>query len=263
MRQKITSPHNERLKELRKLHDRKHRDRSSLFFAEGEDMLAEALRHGRYPESVFYDIDAVAPDSGTLAALPEDVDCFATEREALDRAGSLGSGSRVIGVWRQLWSELEDVEGLDVVIYLHEVADPGNVGTAIRSALALVPSGVVLSPQSADPFGPKAVRASMGAVFGLPVVRASLEQAQGRLPRHRSIALLPRAGKALRDTDLGLPSLFCIGSERAGLPSEITGACDEIAHVPLRPGGAESLNLAMTATLCLYEAAHKIVSSDG
>jgi TrmH family RNA methyltransferase len=263
MTQKITSPHNERLKELRKLHDRKQRDRSGLFFAEGEDMLIEAVRHSIHPQAVFYDPDALAEGEGALAGLPSDVDLYPTEREALDRTGSLGSGSRVVGVWRQRWSKLEAIESLDVAVYLHDVADPGNVGTTIRSALALVPSAVLLSPQSADPFSPKAVRASMGAIFGQPVVRASFEQARAGLARHRVIALSPRAGEGLRELDLGSASLFCLGSERAGVPSEVMSACDEVAHVPLRAAGVESLNVAMIATLCLYEAAHKMRSSDG
>jgi RNA methyltransferase, TrmH family len=263
----ITSPHNERLKELRKLHDRRQRDRSGLFVAEGEDMLAEAMRRVAYPESVFYDAAALAEGEGVLAGLPDTVDLFPTEREALDRASSLGSGSRVVGVWRQRWSSLESIDEYDVVIYLHDVADPGNVGATLRSALALVPSGVVLSPQSADPFGPKAVRASMGAVFGQPVARAPFERAQAALARHRPVAMSPQAGTRLRDLDLAAPLLFCLGSERAGLPAEISSRCDEVAHVPLREDGAESLNVAMTATLCLYEMAvglaHKMGSSDG
>jgi TrmH family RNA methyltransferase len=255
MRQKITSSHNERLKQLRKLQDRRQRDRSGLFVAEGEDMLADALRHSIHPETVFYDANGLPDGEGVLAALPPDIDRFPTERAALDQAGSLGSGSRVIGVWRQLWSKLESFESVDVAIYLHDVADPGNIGATIRSALALVESVVVLSPRSADPFGPKAVRASMGAIFGQPVARASFERVRTTLPRHRAIALSPRAGKTLGDLDLGSPPLFCLGSERTGLPSEVVSACDEVAHVPLRAGGAESLNVAMTATLCLYETA--------
>lgn len=267
MNQKITSPHNERLKELRKLHERKQRDRSGLFIAEGEDMLTEAKRWSVYPRSVFFDAGALTDGEGALAELPDEVDRFPTERVALDRAGSLGSGSRLIGVWRQLWSELEAIEQLDVALYLHDVSDPGNVGAVIRSALALVPSAAVLSPESADPFGPKAVRASMGAIFGQPVARASFEQAHSTLSRHRAVALSPRAGRPLRELDLEPPLLFCLGSERAGLPPEITSACDEAAHVPLRAGGAESLNVAAVAALCLYESAaastHTLRTSDG
>ena len=261
MKQKITSPHNERLKELRKLHDRKHRDRSGQFFAEGEDMLTEALRHSVYPQALFYDAGALHEDDGLLAAVPNEVDCFPTEREALDRAGSLGSGSRVVGIWRQSWSKLESLEGAAVAIYLHDVADPGNVGATIRSALALLKSVVVLSPRSADPFGPKAVRASMGAIFGQPVARASFEQARTTLSRHRAIALSPRAGKMLGELELGSPSLFCLGSERHGLPEEIMLASDRVAHVPQLSGSVSSLNVAMTATICLYESAVHRLSS--
>jgi RNA methyltransferase, TrmH family len=126
------------------------------------------------------------------------------------------------------------------------------VGAVLRSALALVPSLVVLSPESADPFGPKAVRASMGAIFGQPLVRASFEQARAAIGGE-AIALLPRSGRPLDELGAGNRRLFCLGSERSGLPAEIVEACDEVVHVPLREGGAESLNVAMTATLCLYE----------
>jgi TrmH family RNA methyltransferase len=148
--------------------------------------------------------------------------------------------------------------GMDFVVYLHEVADPGNVGAVLRSALALVPSVVVLSPGTADPFSPKAVRASMGAIFGQPIACASFDELRADLaPGSRLIALAPRAGKSLREVDLRPPVVACLGSERLGLPDEIVANCDEVCHVPLRVDGAESLNVAMAATLCLYEAANR------
>jgi TrmH family RNA methyltransferase len=245
MTETITSKSNEQLKELRKLHERKHRDRSTLFAAEGEDMLSAALAHGWPPRTVFYD-----PDRFDVSALPAPSTAVPVAAAALASASALGSGSRVIGVWEQRWSELESPP--PVAIYLHDVADPGNVGAVLRSALALVPSLVVLSPQSADPFGPKAVRASMGAIFGQPLVRATFERARSAIGG-QAIALVPRSGRPLPALAGGNRRLFCLGSERAGLPDEIVDACDEIAHVPLREGGAESLNVAMTATLCLYD----------
>jgi TrmH family RNA methyltransferase len=255
MTQKITSTHNPRLKELRKLHDRKQRESTGLFFAEGEDMVKEALRRQVLPRAVFYDSDELAENGRLLAALQGEADCVPVEGATLARLGSLGSGSRVIGVWEQRWATLEAGRDLGVAAYLHEVADPGNVGAVLRSALALVPGLVVLSPGCADPFGPKAVRASMGAIFGQPVARASFEQARSLLSGHRAVALAARAGRPLRDLDLSSKALFCLGAERPGLPAEIVSACDEVAHVPLRTGGAESLNVAMTATICFYEAA--------
>jgi TrmH family RNA methyltransferase len=245
MTETITSKSNEQLKELRKLHERKYRDRSGLFVAEGEDMLSAALAHAWLPQTLFYDPEGF--DAGTL---PPAATTVPVAEAALASASALGSGSRVIGVWEQRWSELESAPPL--AVYLHGVADPGNVGAVLRSALALVPSLVVLSPESADPFGPKAVRASMGAIFAQPLVRATFEQARTALAGPAT-ALVPGSGRPLHELERESGRLFCLGSERTGLPAEIVEACDEVVHVPLRESGAESLNVAMTATLCLYE----------
>jgi TrmH family RNA methyltransferase len=265
LREIVKSPQNPAVKELRKLQDRKHRDRTGLFVAEGEDMLTEALKHGVLPEEIFYDPEwATGP--ALIDDLPTDVTRTPVEAEVLARAGSLGSGTRMIGVWRQRWAELPAVSEVpEVYVYLHEVADPGNVGAVLRSASAFGSSAVLVSPQTADPFGPKAVRASMGAVFAVPLARATFEEAGGSLgPGYRTVALVPRAGRALREVDLGGPVLFVLGSERTGLPESIVSDCTEVAHVPLRREGAESLNVAMTATLCLYETSlHRLSRSDG
>jgi RNA methyltransferase, TrmH family len=127
------------------------------------------------------------------------------------------------------------------------------VGTVLRAATAFGASAVLLSPRSADPFGPKAVRASMGAVFGQPLARSDFARARASLHDHRAIALVAGAGRPLRDTPLQGPVLFALGAERAGLPEDVVAACDEVAHVPVDRDAAESLNVAMAATLCLYE----------
>ena len=239
MTKTITSRSNPRLKELRKLHERKHRERAGLFLAEGEDMLEAALAHGQVPEVVFHD------PAFALPPLPRAVDVVPVAPDALASAGTLGSGSRVVGVWRERWA------GLDAPsLYLHDVSDPGNVGTILRAAQAFGAGPVVLSPETADPFGPKAVRASMGAVFGQPVVRVEWEEA--RAAAASAVALVPRAGTPLRDLPLDAAPMFVLGAERAGLPEAVVTACDAVAHVPLG-AGTDSLNVAMTATLCLYE----------
>jgi TrmH family RNA methyltransferase len=248
----ITSRQNERLKELRKLHDRKHRERSKRFLAEGEDMLAEASRWGAVPDTVFFDPEELDGDAAVLSDLPGDVEVVPVRGDVLRTSGSLGSGSRVIGVWEQREADLDQLR--DVGVYLHEVADPGNVGAVVRAALALTPSTVVLSPGTADPFSPKAVRASMGAIFGQPIVRAPFDDLRSRARDARLIALALRAGKDLSEATLRPPLVFCLGSERSGLGQEIVSRCDEVCHIPLQMDGAESLNVAMAATICLYEA---------
>jgi TrmH family RNA methyltransferase len=128
---------------------------------------------------------------------------------------------------------------------LHGVADPGNVGTVLRAALAFGASAVALGPNTADPFSPKAVRASMGALFAVPVVRY---EDVITLPGVR-IALVARAGDELHGPLEGAVSVV-IGAERAGLPDAVVAACDAVAHLPI---ASESLNAAMTATVVLYE----------
>jgi TrmH family RNA methyltransferase len=254
----ITSRRNQRLRELKRLQQRKHRREQGLFVAEGEDLVSEALRHGAVPQTVFSVRGAGLPFS-----LPEGVEHVQATAEALSAVSSLGSGSRVIGVFAQRWRDVSELTaGTSGAVYLYDVADPGNVGTVLRAAHAFAADAVVLSERTADPFGPKAVRASMGALFAVSVARAGLGEARAALGL-RAIALAPSAGVPLRDLGLEKPALFVLGSERSGLPEGILESCDDAAHVPLVPGGAESLNVAMTATLCLYESAvHRLSPSD-
>ncbi len=134
----------------------------------------------------------------------------------------------------------------DVGLRLHGVADPGNVGTLVRSADVLGPAHVVLGEGTADPLAPKAVRASMGALFRVPLV------AQADAPTARRVALDARADRALWDVELGAPLAFELGGERSGLPDTIVQAADAVAAIPLAPGG-ESLNVAMAGAIALYE----------
>ncbi len=257
MSEAITSKRNPRLRELRRLQERKYRREQGLFFAEGEDLVAEALRHGSIPQTVFSVRGAGLPFS-----LPAGVEHVEAPAEALSAVSSLGSGSRVIGVFGL--PEAWDLRPLTASsVYLHDVSDPGNVGTVVRAAHAFGAGAVILSERTADPYGPKAVRASMGAVFAVPIVRAGLEEARTALGLP-AVALVPGAGQPLRGLELTEPVLFVLGAERSGLPEEAVAACERVAHVPLVPGGADSLNVAMTATLCLYESAvHRLLPIDG
>src|SRR6476620_11240725 len=144
----ITSPQNEKLKLIHRLSRRRSREREGMFVAEGEDLLTAALAAGREPVEL-------------LTAAGEGLGGTEVEPALLDRVSSLGSGTRAIGIWRESWAEQAEAP----CAYLHGVSDPGNVGTVIRTAHALVGGSVVLGLDCADPSGANAVRASMGAVF--------------------------------------------------------------------------------------------------
>ena len=132
-------------------------------------------------------------------------------------------------------------------MYLNGVQDPGNVGTIIRSAHALADATVVLGPGCADAYSPKAVRASMGSIFAKPPARAQLADIPGR-----QLALDPYADRDLADFDLSPPLVLVLGSERGEIPDGL-----EAAHIPV---ATDSLNVAMAATVALYEAANRMAA---
>jgi RNA methyltransferase, TrmH family len=225
----IESPQNEKLKLVRKLRERKHREREGLFATEGEDLLEAGLAAGVEPRFVL-----VAADSG--------LDGEEVEPELLAEVSTLGSGTRAIAVWAVDLLSLSESKSTGPCIYLHGVGDPGNVGTIIRSADALIEGSVILGPDCADAFSPKAVRASMGSIFSRPPIRAGFDATPA--PR---VAFVPHGGEEL-DTLAGAATV-CLGAERDGLPEEVVAACDRKVTIPLRAGGPDSLNVAAAAAI--------------
>jgi TrmH family RNA methyltransferase len=224
----ITSPHNDQLKEIRKLAGRKWRDKLREFVAEGEDLLAAADAAGWVPLARL-----VAEGSG--------LDGEEVKPHLLADVSSLGSGTRALAVYGQRWAPAP-VGPLCLALW--GVNDPGNVGTVLRSALAFGAASVAFGPGTADPYGPKAVRASMGALFDVPVARV---RDPTDLPGRR-VALVAHGGQPLSALDGDVT--LVVGAERDGLPADVVAACDEVATIPVR---AESLNAAMAATVALYE----------
>lgn len=224
----ITSPHNEKLKQIRRLARRRGREDAGRFVAEGEDLLAAADAAG-WPAIERF----VAADSGLAG----------TEVEPAILAGvsGLGSGTRALAVYEERWSRPAG----PLCVCLWGVSDPGNVGTVLRSAVAFGAASVALGPGCADPFGPKAVRASMGALFEMPIARV---EALSELPG-RTLALDARDGERLRGPLDGDVTLV-VGAERAGLPEEVLKGASGVAHIEI---ASESLNAAMAATVALYE----------
>jgi TrmH family RNA methyltransferase len=238
----ITSPHNVKLKEIRKLRmRRRERSRAGRFVAEGEDLLAAADAAGWRSVERF---------CVTGSGLPG----IEVEPKLLASASGLASGTRALAVYEERWAP----QALGpLCVYLHGVHDPGNVGTILRSAEAFGASCVAIGPGTADPFSPKAVRASMGSVFAVPLAHArSLTDLPGL-----TIALVPDSGLPLTEllgsgptprgqTPTVRDKTLLIGAEREGLPAEIAAQAHRTAHIPIH---THSLNAAMAATVALYE----------
>ncbi len=253
----IASTHNPKLKALRRLQTKRGRAADGRFVVEGEDLVTAAEQAGCKPVEGFR-----LAGSGLGGE-----NFFDVEHSVLARASTLGSGTRVMGVYEQRWGAAVG----PLCVYLHGVRDPGNVGTVLRSALAFGASCVALGPHCADPYGPKAVRASMGAIFTVALARV---KDLSELPGER-IALIADAKETLSGLlegstgeQVALPAdandapssspadavgagvTLLVGAERDGLPDEVVAACDRSARIPI---ASESLNAAMAATVALYE----------
>jgi TrmH family RNA methyltransferase len=224
----ITSPHNEALKEVRKLGGRRWRDKLREFVAEGEDLLEAADRAGWEARLRLCVQGSGLPGVEVAPGLLREV-------------SALGSGTRALAVYPQRWAP---APAGPVCVALWGVGDPGNVGTVLRSALAFGAASVAIGPGSADPYAPKAVRASMGALFDVPVARVrAVEELPGC-----TIALVAHGGEPLAPPEGDVT--LVVGAEREGLPAKVVAACDAVATIPV---AAESLNAAMAATVALYE----------
>ena len=200
---------------VHRLHDRRWRERLGLFFVEGEDAVDAATAR---PVELLVAGETVAP-------------------ELLGEVATAAHPPRVIGIYRR--HDLPGGEARPVALELWGVADPGNLGTLIRSADAFG-AAVVLTPGCADPTGPKALRASAGSIWRVPL---------GGSGAGRRVALVAHGGAALPLVDLRGEVTFLLGAERAGLPGDVPR--DVEASIPI--AGAESLNVAAAGAVALYE----------
>ena len=224
------------VKLVRRLGSRHQRERTGLFVCEGEDLVAAALAAGLVPEAALVDAERPVQVPGGEAVDPK----------LIAELSTLGHPPRVIAVFRRV--DLPRGADRPNGLALWQVGDPGNVGTLLRAADGFG-AFVAFSPGCADPTGPKALRASVGAVFRVPT--CDFDDAPGR-----RVALVAHGGEPLDRIELGPGTTFVLGAEREGLPEELAAACAAQASIPLA-GGAESLNVAMAGTVALYELARR------
>lgn len=224
----ITSKDNERLKLIRKLHDKRWRDKLGLFFVEGEDA-----------------VEAATADPVDLLRAGVDI-----EARLLAEVASAPHPPRVVGVYRR--ADLPAWEEREATLALWRIADPGNVGTLIRTAEAFG-AAVALSEGCADPTSPKALRASAGSIWRVPLGAYDRTYESNSLLQARRVALVAHGGEPLAAVDLSGRVVFLLGAEREGLPAEVERDLD--AHIPT--SGVESLNVAVSGALALYERARQ------
>lgn len=254
----ITSLTNERVKAIRALEMRKARRETGLFVAEGTSILVTAREAGFVPASLVYQSGSVgSPVARALVgwALAAGADVLEVSEPVLAKLASKENPQAMLGVFRQRWAELPAEAGRDDCwLALEEVRDPGNLGTIIRTVDAVGAKGVILIGNACDPYSREAVRATMGSVFNVPLVRAPREAFLAWRAGWRGdvVGTHLEAREDFRRAAYKGPVLLVMGSEGPGLSDSLTRACSRLVKIPMA-GKLDSLNLAVATALALYQ----------
>ncbi|MFI1563521.1 TrmH family RNA methyltransferase [Streptomyces sp. NPDC020490] len=260
----LISPRSARVLAARRLARRNFRGKERLFLAEGPQAVREAAAHGDSLTELFATVEAAeryadivgeARDAGARIHLADE--------QVIADISTTVTPQGLVGVCRFVDTPFEDVLAARprLVAVLAHVRDPGNAGTVLRCADAAGADAVVLTDASVDLYNPKAVRASVGSLFHLPVaVGVPVERAVDGL-RSAGVRVLAADGAGVHDLDeeldkgaMGGPTAWVFGNEAWGLPEETRALADAVVRVPIH-GKAESLNLATAAAVCLYTSA--------
>lgn len=252
------------LKILKKLRLKKYREREGLFIAEGLNACEEALRSGRYPVReiiVSSDFLERVENRELSRRMPDDITVYSCSRHAMEELSTEDAPRGIILVCGTTTCSLNDLERTqpDRLLYLEGVADPGNLGTIMRTALWFGTRRLLLGPSCADPFNPKVVRASAGALFGASLYRSVPPDILVSFARNEGYKLAATAPRGNMPVDKWRQEgryILLLGGEARGLSSELLETADATLFIP-GYGAAESLNVAAAAAITLYELARK------
>lgn len=255
----ISSAANPLVKRIRSLGDRKHRRREGAFVVEGVQPVWRAVEAGWEIETLAV-VPATLPESATTMVAAQRERGIRVVALSGELAGRLTDRDRPPGLLAVVRARVSPLEALEVApsavfLALHRVGNPGNLGTVLRTADAAGAAGVILLGDTADPFAPAAVKASMGSLFAVPVALAPDGASLLGWARQHSISVVATSGYAERahwSVAYRPPLVVLLGSEGVGLPHELLAEADETVRIPMT-GSAESLNLAVAAALVLYE----------
>lgn len=252
----LTSTKNPKVAAAIRLKKRTFREDDRRFLVEGAQGVGEALEHPGNLLTLFVsdDVDPLA-----VRARQSGVEVHAVSSDVMAKLTSTVTPQGIVGVSPFLDVASDALPDVGCIAVLHEVRDPGNAGTVLRSADAAGASGVVFTTSSVDVYNPKTVRSSAGSIFHLPIVRGEGTAAVLKGAHDRGMRILAMDGRGDEDlygVDLSTPITFVFGNEAHGLPADVLTMADATVRVP-HQGKAESLNLAAAATVCLFEWARR------
>jgi TrmH family RNA methyltransferase len=255
----VTSLTNPTVKAVRALHLRKERDETGLFVAEGLKAVVEGIETGHAPRILMHAEAANHPllKTAIAATLAANGEVIEVTEAILAKVSRRDNPQAVVGVFQQVYRPLSALEpqAARCWVALHRVRDPGNLGTIVRTADAAGCGGVILVGECCDPYSVEAVRATMGSIFAVPLIKASEpEFAAWRNSWPGSVVgTLLSAQVDHRQADYARPALILMGNEQQGLPPDMAALCDVNVKIPMR-GRADSLNLSVATGIMIYAA---------
>lgn len=263
----VTSLANPIIKDIKALSNKKDREAAGIFMAEGLKLVIDALELGWEIRTLIYAkaakgkplVEQVATRTVTNGGLVLEV-----SEKVLSSVTRRDNPQMVVGIFEQRWKRLEDLTPAkdETVVALDRVRDPGNLGTIIRTADAAGASAVILVGDCTDPFSLETVRATMGSVFALPVVKCSVEEFLGWQKRSGVNVVATHLAGAVdyRTADYkSKPVVILMGNEQSGLPDNLANAANRTVRIP-QQGLADSLNLAVATAVMLFEARRHLLT---
>ena len=260
MPREITAYSNPLIKRVRSLREKRHRRAEGLFLAEGLRILTEARETGRLPHYLFFARDSA--DHPLVRALIADVEAAGGEAidttpDILSKLSGKDNPQAVVGVFAEFAATLDSIDRSAAPIWLvaERLRDPGNLGTILRTGDAVGAGGLILIGECVDPFSVEAVRASMGALFTVPVVQAEWEEFMPwlRAGPGQLVGLSLNTDSDYRAARYAAPCFLMTGNEAQGMPEDYAAAFDLLVKIPMR-GKADSLNAAVATAVMAYEA---------
>ena len=255
----ITSFSNANIKAIRKLEQKKYRQQTGVYFIEGLRTVGEAIQTGAPIESLIIAPDLLVSEFGqSLLAEPavHDIKQIEVSAEIYEKLAHKEGPQGIGAIVHQEWQNLSNIQAKpdDLWVALESVADPGNLGTVMRTADGVAAKGIILLGNTTDPYDPAAVKASMGAIFSLALAHPSWPEMQAWIEQQK-LMLVGTSDHGATDYQqirYQRPLVLMMGSERHGLPEEMISACHHLARIPMT-GRSDSLNLAVATAVMLYE----------
>lgn len=254
----ITSTSNQQIKDIRKLRDRKYREESGLFFVEGIRLVNDALRDPKHLDMIVYSPD-LSRSENILEIIGQakkfHLPVLEVSGEVFKTLSSKDGPQGVAAVVKRSWDRLQPESKLPGWwTVLIEIADPGNLGTILRTSDATAGKGVILVGNCTDPFDPTSVRASMGSIFSQKLIRSDRQVFINWAANNRArlIGTSDHATTDYKQCSYSPETILVMGSERQGIPGEVMAICQEVVSIPMS-GISDSLNLAVAASVMMYE----------